>query len=545
MASIAIAETKPQGETSTLQLPSIFADHMILQRDRPVAIWGRDRPGQSVSIEFAGQSANAIADSEGHWRIELAAMPSSGNGRDLSIAGSESRVLKDVLVGEVWLASGQSNMGFTVQAAHNAKETMDSANDDQLRFFSVQNATAAQPQFDVAGRWDVTTPTSVQRFSAVAYFFAKDLRENLKCPVAILHSSWGGTSAQTWISIDALRREPPFSNYVTKWSDAMKNHQIVQKDPARIENYQRELALWQKEVAPTFNAAMKEYNVKGAQGPKPTPIRPEPSNPDPMGMPSPSARPSTPSVIFNAKIAPIVGYSMRGVIWYQGEANGSSGIEYRSLLPRLIEDWRARWNQGDFPFLIVQLAGWDMDRNPPPMHQWPWLREAQAMTRDSVPDVALAVAIDLGDPKDVHPAGKLGIGKRLALLARRIAYGEKIVTSGPKYASMTVEGSRVRVRFAEVGSGLVTGQAPWVAKGNEPLPLDRLIGFEIADEDHNWHAGTALIDGDSVIVSNAAVSKPVAVRYGWANAPRCNLYNREGLPAEPFRTDDWPMPTKR
>ena len=264
-----------------------------------------------------------------------------------------------------------------------------------------------------------------------------------------------------------------------------------------------------------------------------------------MDIPSPSSRPGTPSVIFNAKIAPLVGYAMRGALWYQGEANASGGIEYRTLLPRLISDWRKQWAQGDFPFLVVQLAAWDMDKNPAPFHQWPWLREAQAMTIQTVPNTALAVAIDVGNPADVHPKGKEPVGQRLALAARKLAYGEStLVASGPVFREAKPEGATMRVTFTDTGSGLTIGQAPWRADGEAPWPQDKLIGFTLAGEDRVWHDAEAKIEGDTVIVSSPAVTNPIAVRYAWANSPRCNLYNRESLPSVPFRGDDWPMPKK-
>jgi sialate O-acetylesterase len=268
-----------------------------------------------------------------------------------------------------------------------------------------------------------------------------------------------------------------------------------------------------------------------------------PKNPDPMGMPDPNSRPSTPSVICNGMIAPLAPFAMRGAIWYQGEANGGAGFEYRTLLPRLIGDWRSRWGHVDFPFLVVQLPGWDHSKDPPERHQWPWLREAQSMTVQKVPRTGLAVAIDVGDPHDVHPANKTDIGLRLALAARKIAYGEDVVHSGPIFRDFAISDGTVRLRFDEVGGGLAIGQSPWLAKGVEQFPADRLIGFAIAGDDRKWHDAEARIDGESVIVSAAAVPRPVAVRYGWANAPRCNLANREGLPASPFRTDDWDIPT--
>lgn len=534
-----------------IKLPAFIADHMVLQRDTAVPVWGWAKPGEEVNVSFAGQTKAAKADEKGQWLVKLDPMPASDQPRDFIISSNhKSQVVNhkctDVLVGEVWLASGQSNMGFPLSSAHNADQALAAAGDPLLRFFTVQNATAAEPQKDLRGRWDLSDPNTAKAFSAVAYFFARDLRAKLGVPVAILHSSWGGTPAQAWLSMDALREAPAFENHAKSYDAALARHREVIAHPEKMDAYRKDLAQWQKEVAPAFNEAMKTWNAGPKTSPKPTPARPEPANPDPMDIPSPSSRPGTPSVIFNAKIAPLVGYAMRGALWYQGEANAGNGIEYRTLLPRLIGDWRKRWGQGDFPFLIVQLAAWDMDKNPAPLHQYPWLREAQAMTAKAVPNTALAVAIDVGNPADVHPKGKEPVGQRLALAARKLAYGEaQLIASGPVFREARAEGSNMHVTFTEIGSGLTLGQAPWRAEGDTPWPTDKLVGFTLAGEDQEWHDAEAKIEGDSVIVSSPAVTKPVAVRYAWANSPRCNLYNREGLPAVPFRSDEWPLPRKK
>jgi sialate O-acetylesterase len=526
-----------------IRLPAVFADHLVLQRDLPVPVWGSAEAGEMVEVKFAGQKKTAKADASGKWRVSLDPLEASARPRELKIG---SRVIRDVLVGEVWLASGQSNMGFPLASAHQSGKALEAAGDPLLRFFTVQNATAAEPQDDLRGRWDLSTPIAARSFSAVAYYFAKGLREKLDVPVAILHSSWGGTPAQAWLSVDALRQDPPFTNYVKRYEDALVKHRDVLAQPSLMEAYRRDLAQWQKETAPAYNEAMKAWNAGPKTEPKPRPARPEPVNPDPMDIPSPSSRPGTPGVIFNARIAPLAGYALRGALWYQGEANASQGIEYRTLLPRLIGDWRKRWGQGDFPFLVVQLAGWDMDKNPAPFHQWPWLREAQTLTVSQVPQTALAVAIDVGDPADVHPKGKEPVGQRLVLAARKLAYGEtKLVASGPVFKEAKPEGAALRVSFTSTGRGLVIGQAPWRPEGATAWPVDRLTGFSVAGADRQWHEADARISGDSILVSSPAVAQPVAVRYAWANAPRCNLYNKEGLPAVPFRSDDWPLPSKK
>jgi sialate O-acetylesterase len=543
LAAIVLVVTAAHGlqAAAAPRLAAAFADHAVLQRDMPVPVWGWADNGEQVTVEFAGQREMTTADGIGRWQVSLEPLMTSSEPRDLIVSGSGTVTIHDVLVGEVWLASGQSNMGSPLSSVDNAVTVLLEARDPLLRCFTVVKATAAEPLADVKGAWQATTPETARGFSAVAYFFAKELRSRLKCPVGILHASWGGTAAHSWLGIDSLRQEPALAKYVTQWDQAVVKHREVLEHPELAERYVKEVAAWQAEVAPAYNAAMKAYNATKPAGPKPEPSRPIPKNPDPMGMPDPNSRPSTPSVIYNGMIAPLAPFAMRGVSWYQGEANGGGGLEYRTLLPRLIADWRARWGQGDFPFLVVQLPGWDHSKDPAERHQWPWLREAQLLTVHKVPKTGLAVAIDVGDPRDVHPANKTDIGLRLALAARKIAYGENVVHSGPVYRDFKIADGTVRLRFNEIGSGLAIGQSPWLAKGVEQFPADLLIGFTIAGEDRIWHEATARIDGDSVLVSSAAVPRPVAVRYGWANAPRCNLANREGLPASPFRTDDWAM----
>ena len=528
-----------------VKVPAVFAEHMVLQRDVPVPVWGWAQPGEQIMVEFAGQTKITTTTPLGTWSLKLDPMSASSEGRMMAVRGNNAVTFDDVLVGEVWLASGQSNMGVPVSGAHNAATELPKAEDSQLRFFTVTKNTAAEAQTDLRGKWDLSTPETAKAFSAVAYFYARELRAKLKCPVGILHSSWGGTPAQAWVSLSALRKQASLAAHLKTWDAALAKYHEVQAHPEIMTAYQADLKQWQTDVAPAFTAAMKEYLASKSAGPKPVPSRPEPSNPDPMGIPSPSARPSTPSVIFNAMIAPLAPYAIRGAIWYQGEANGGAGLEYRTLLPCLIADWRAQWNQGDFTFLFVQLPGWDHDTKPVEQHDWPWLREAQLFTLKNVPRTGMAVTIDIGDPRNVHPTDKIDVGQRLALAARKVAYGEAIVFSGPLYRESAIESAAIRVKFNEIGGGLGIGQAPWRAEGVEPFPADKLTGFTIAGEDHQWVEATAVVDGDSVVVTSPKVIKPLAVRYGWANAPRCNLYNKEGLPASPFRTDDWPIPEAR
>ena len=528
-------------------LPVIFSDHMILQRAAAVPVWGRADAGENVAVTFAGQTKTTTADDHGKWLVKFAALPANAEPQELTVAGKDSSVkISDVLVGDVWLAGGQSNMGFPLNSAHNAKDELPKAGDSQLRFFRVKTRTAAEPQIDCTGEWELSSPDTAKNFSAVAYFFAQEIRRDQKVPVAVLQAPWGGTDIETWISLAGLKQNPALNNPLGRWEKALAEYEKVKANPELVANYEKDLKVWQKEVQPAYDVVLKKYNADKdagkAVGPKPQPERPEPSNPDPMGTPSPSRRPSTPTVNFNGMIAPLVPYAIRGVIWYQGENNGARGLEYRELFPRLIEDWRSQWiNNGgaDFPFLFVQLPCNGKDTTPVAENGWPWLREAQLLALQKTPRTGMAITIDVGDPNNVHPADKIDVGHRLALVAKKMVYGENVVASGPLFQKMEIVAGKVRVQFTETGSGLAAGQQPWCARGVTPFPKDKLIGFFLAGEDKKWFEAEATVDGDSVVLTSAQVPKPVAVRYGWANSPRGNLYNREGLPASPFRTDDW------
>ena len=521
---------------------SLFTDKMVLQRDATLPIWGTANPGEEVSVEFAGQKKSAKADEKGIWMVKLDPLHASSYPSEMTIsAGGSQTNVSNVLVGDVFLAVGQSNMGFPLFAAHNAAEVLPLATDDKLRFFNVTKKTAAEPQIDVAGQWQASDSINAKSFSAVAYFFAKEIRKSADVPVGVVSAPWGGTPIQTWMSLDSIKWPPALTNVIAAWDKALQDYAKVKADPKLERDYETKLEQWKKEIYPGFTDAIKAYNADKAAGKpvgdKPKPERPEPSNPDPMGPPSPSRRPSTPTVSYNAMIAPLSPLALKGVLWYQGEANASRGPEYRTLFPRLIQGWRKQWGV-DLPFLFVQLPMNGKDTVPVAKDGEPYLREAQFMTLKE-PKTSMAITIDVGDPNNVHPADKIDVGKRLALLARRDIYGEKIDASGPLYQQFKVEGDKIRVSFKETAKGLKPGQAPWCAKGVEPLPTDKLIGFVISGSDRNWVEADAVIDGNDVIVSSKSVPNPVEVRYGWAHSPRCNLYNSEDLPASPFRTDEW------
>jgi sialate O-acetylesterase len=530
-----------------LRVPAQFSDHMILQRGIAVPVWGLGASGETITVDFAGQTKTATVAADGKWMLKMDPLEASSEAREFLVK-SPSSTLKftDVLVGDVWLASGQSNMDSPLSSG-SAAQALPTANDPLLRFFKVTKTVAAEPAFEPKGQWQLTTPENARGFSAVAYFFAQEIRRTQNVPVGVFNAAWGGTPIQTWMSLESIRREPAIAKTLTDWETALAQHLSVQDKGHLMTQYLADMRDWEATVMPAWKAAQKAHNVEmdaaRAAGlplkPGPKPERPEPTVPDPIAMPAPSKRPSTPTISYNGMIAPLAPYGLKGVIWYQGEADASRGPQYRVWFPRLIEGWRAAWGQGDFPFLYVQLPGNGSDPAPVAPVGIPFLREAQTLAL-KLPQTGMAVTIDIGDPKDVHPDNKSFTGARLALVGRRVAYGENILASGPHYNGCTIEEGTVKLRFLETGSGLTIGQAPWVAAGNTAVPTDKLAGFFIAGADQKWVGAEAVIEGDTVKVSSPQVPVPVAVRYAWANSPRGNLYNKEGLPAGPFRTDEEP-----
>jgi sialate O-acetylesterase len=483
-----------------LQLPTLIADNMVLQRNAPVTIWGRATPGQKVTVTLDKQTPrSATADAQGRWAVQLAPMKAGGPFEMTVAAADDTRTIRNVLVGEVWVCSGQSNMAFSVRSAGNGAEAIAAADHPRIRLFTVFRRAALEPQERVGGRWDVCSPKTVGRFSAVGYFFGRDLHEALGVPVGLIHGAVGGTAAERWTSLPALAALPGYKRVIRQRAERLER-----KDELTAA-YERKLAAWQKAAA-----------AARAAGEKPPPRRPYRPNLS-MGL----------ADLYNGMIAPLVRYRIAGVIWYQGEANARHhriARAYRRLFAALIGDWRGRWGY-ELPFLFVQLSSYQRRAAVPTDPAWAHLREAQRMTL-SVPKTAMAVSVDVGDG-GIHPRNKKDVGARLALAARAVVYGEDIVYRGPVYRSMKLEGGKVRLTFASVGGGLV-------ARGG------RLTGFAVAGSDKRFVWAEAKIDGDDVVVWSDEVPDPAAVRYAWAMNPACSLYNQEGLAASPFRTDDWP-----
>jgi sialate O-acetylesterase len=524
-----------------VKLPAIFGDHMVLQQEMKVPVWGTADPGEKVTVIVGDHTGTAIADDKGKWRIDLAPFAPSSTTYALVVMGKNMIRFEDVLIGDVWLASGQSNMEWTVHDSHNFKDISDHLDDQQLRVFQADHAYAFEPASDLKGHWAVASRDSLPGFSAIAYFFGHELRGKLNRPIGLVESSFGGTVAQSWTSISGLQKDPPFTNYLNAHDKALADFPALRDGYAdKVIAFQKADREWRDKYETDYwkiwgawQTQAQENRIAG----KPVPPEPHFDHPPAQQPADPFGGPNAPGNLFNGMIAPLIPFAIKGVIWHQGEYNAGDAAEYRTLFPRLITDWRAKWGQGDFPFLFVQLAGYG-EREVVGGGGWPLLQEAQFMTL-SLPNTGMATSIDVGDRDGVHPTDKLDVGLRLALVARHLAYGENLVYTGPMFDKMTVEGSTARISFTQTGSGLIIGAAPWTAADAYPIPTTKLVGFVIAGSDKKFYVADAKIDGNTVVVSSPQVPSPTAVRYDFATITAANLYNKENLPAFPFRTDKW------
>lgn len=473
---------------------ALFSDGLVLQQDVPVPVWGTAKDDEKVVVTLQEQTATVMA-THGRWSVRLKPLKAGGP-FTMTIAGENTITLHNVLVGEVWLCSGQSNMEFPLSRAANGAAAIAAATDSQLRLFTVPHGTADEPLSKVGGSWQECTPQTVTNFSAVAYFFGRDLRQARQVPVGLVHSSVGGTPAEAWTSQATLEADPELKPILERYAEAVKNFNPTEA----AERYAQ------------AKARYKEAAAKAKAEGTPAPKAPK----APRALADPRRANTRPSGLYNAMIAPLAPYALAGVIWYQGEANSARAAEYQHLFPAMIRDWRQAWGQGDFPFLFVQIA--------PMERMTPEIREAQLLSWKKVPHTAMAVTTDVGNELDIHPTSKEPVGARLALAARAVAYGEKIESSGPVFDSMKIENTRAVLSFTHVGKGLV-------ARGG------KLKGFTIATADGEFVPAKAQIEHNQVVVSSSSVSKPARVRYGWANTPEVNLFNADGLPASPFRTD--------
>ncbi len=440
----------------------LFTTHAVLQRDQKITIWGGANEGEKVSVQLGKAHQSTVAQ-DGKWRVTFPALPANSKGMKLTVKGNNEIVIDDILIGDVWLASGQSNMERQLGPRQGQQELIGwreeaaRAHFPQLRQFAVPRAMNYSPQSETQGSWSVCSPETAPSFTAVGYYFARDIQQHLGIPIGILFSSWGGTMIESWISEKGLATQPKQGPFLQKNQEARQNK-----------------------------------------------LAPE--------------KPNTQAVLYNAMIAPLQEFAIKGVIWYQGESNRERPAEYRDLLSTMVSDWRQAWKQPKLPFLYVQVAPFN--------NMTPLIREAQLQALPLIQPAAMVVTIDIGDAKDIHPTRKEPVGQRLALAARAVAYGEKIAYQGPNFLQLNVTNRIARVKFEHVGKGLLAKDGA-------------LRGFTIAGEDQQFQPATASIVGDEVHLEAANVEKPVAVRYGWDHVADGNLFNSDDLPASPFRTDSW------
>jgi sialate O-acetylesterase len=482
-------------------LPGIFSDNMVIQQKATVPIWGWAESGEEITVRFQGKRARTKAI-DGKWRVKMGKFKAGGP-EELVVEGRNKIVFTNVLVGEVWVCSGQSNMEWPMSRAFEPQTAIASSRNPNLRLITIPKLKLDQPTNNIDATWRECRPETVTNFSAVAYYFGRDLEKALQVPVGLIHTSWGGSPAEVWMSKQALESNPEYRTA------------IVEAYDSNYKKYQDALA--------AFESSKAEAAKRGEPFDKKAPQKPF----------------WKPTELYNGMIAPLLPFAIKGAIWYQGESNAGRAHQYRRLFPDMIRNWRRDWDQGDFPFLAVQLAPWDKNKKrsldeitaAPGESDWAELREAQVLATKALKKVGLAVITDVGDKDDIHPTKKEPVGARLALAARAIAYDEPILASGPTFKKMALKGNEAILTFANVGKGL-------------EMPGSELKGFAIAGPDRNFHwAAARILGNDKVVVSSPQVSNPVAVRYGWADFPVVNLFNMDGLPATPFRTDDFPMVT--
>ena len=482
-----------------IRLASLFGDNMVIQRDCPVPMWGWADPGQDIRITCAERCWQTKAGKDGRWMTKIGPFEAGGP-YELTIQGQNSLALENVLAGEVWLCSGQSNMEMPVAGAKNAGSQIDAADYPGIRLFRVSKDLATVPRADCFGRWKVCTPDTVADFSAVAYYFGRKIHQDVNVPVGLIDNSWGGSIAECWVSRDTIYEDPDLTSVKKFYEQRLVSPEMY--DLLTHAEQQRSRLQWQRYQSLEFTEMPRAVRRNKTR--------------------------HSPTLLYNAMLKPLMPYRIRGVIWYQGEGNRGRACEYYPLFRALIKNWRAQWQQGDFPFYYVQLANFDQPGSSEKSRlAWPELRQAQFETL-SVKNTGMAVTVDIGDPGNVHFANKQDVGKRLALWALAGTYSRYIVYSGPLFESSRKENNRIILSFDHVDGGLAT-------RGNQPLK-----GFQIAGADRVFVEAQARIEADKVVVKSPRIDDPVAVRYGWTDNPQGNLYNAAGLPASPFKTDNWP-----
>jgi len=500
--------------SAEIRLPSVIGDHMVIQQDKPISIWGWAGRDEKISVKLAGQMKETRAAADGKWKVVLDPLKAGGDPLELVVRGEKSQeiVVRDILIGEVWLGSGQSNMEMALTATFAPIPEILRADHPGIRLFLVPRRTADRPQDDVVAKWQICTPKTAGPFSAVAYYFGLELHHKLKVPVGLIESAWGGTAIEPWT--------PPAG-----FASVPELKPILAGQNAKYEDYRnnlkKALPLWDKWVRET----QKALDAGAALPPAPG-IDQSPANP--------FANPQAPTTLYNGMIHALTPFAIRGAIWYQGEANRMDGLAYEKKMEALIRGWREVWKVGDFPFYFVGIAPFYYEYNKviapsviPDFNLLPLIWEAQANVL-RLPNTGMAVITDITEINDIHPRNKKDVGYRLALWARAQTYGEKdLVPSGPLYKSISVEGDKARIRFDFAGGGLIA---------NDGLPVR---WFEIAGDDRVFYRAAAEIAGETVIVRSPSVAAPKAVRFGWNQFAVPNLANRQGLPAAPFRTDTW------
>lgn len=489
-----------------ITLPAMIADNMVLQRGQEVPIWGWGAVGEEVRVVFAGQTLATTCDENGAWRVNLAPMKANATPSVMTVAGENTLQIDNVLVGEVWLCSGQSNMAMPVRHCWNADLEHLAARHPEIRMITNPNLGTQLPQTNFNEAWEICTPEKVPWFSAVGYFFGRALHEVLNVPIGLIDISHGSSTCEAWIRRDLLEGREIYAPLMKRWQTTERTFDFAAAQAV----YKSRVAAW--------NLQCDQAKVNG----RPLPKEPRPPRDQLKG-------PQRPSNLYNARLLPVIPYGIRGVIWYQGEANVTRAYQYREMFPLMITHWRDIWGQGDFPFYWVQLADFNAEQPEPGDSMWAELREAQTLTLNRLPNTGEAVSIDLGEASDIHPKNKQEVGLRLARLALARDYQVKIPFQSAQYESMTIKGRIATITFAHVNGTLRT------------VDHKKINGFAIASEDKKWvWANARLTSRDQVEVWSDKVETPVAVRYAWADNPVCNLYDEVGLPVTPFRTDEWP-----
>lgn len=489
-----------------VRLPDVIAGSMVLQQNQTVPIWGWAEPGEAVTVEFAGQKKTAVAAADGKWRVDLGKMAASSTSRVMTIRGKNTIELKDILVGEVWIVSGQSNMQWRLPESTDGAAATAAANHPSIRLFNVSREVAFKRRQGKLGEWAACSPETVKEFSAAGFYFAVELHNELKVPVGIINSSYGGSQAEAWTPVAYLNASPDLKPTVERTKVWEAERETVRG------NYAAAIAKWREDS--------DKARAAGA--------RPSPS----PGVPDALRDYRIASSIYDGMIEPLIPFAIKGAIWYQGESNEARAEQYNLLLPTMIRAWRERWGQGNFPFGIIQLPNYRAIKAEPEESAWSFIREAQRRMALTTAKTGLIVIIDIGEAGDIHPKNKLDVGKRMAVWALKNSYGKKLVDS-PVFVKSEVNGKKMVLTFADVGRGLKMRSG------------DALNEFAIAGADKKFvWADAKIVAKNKIEVWSPAVSSPVAVRYAFNSNPKNpNLTNDSGLPASPFRTDNWPDPT--